>query len=738
MPMPRGRSWSTLLQRPPTERRPSHSVHPVTQGDTFPRQWARTRRGTLGDARDLTITPDGSTVYFLRARSTSDPVHLLWAVDTATGDERLVVDPAQLSTSGTESAAERARRERLRESADGIAAYHCNRDVTRAVTALAGTAVLIDLDTGRCTTVDLGAAVFDPRLSPDGHRLAVVRDGRLVVVEVPDPATMDTDSAPVITADIGEATPDVAWGMAEFIAAEEMERHRGFWWAPDAENLLVCRVDESTVPVWHISDPAAPWEAPRAVRYPAAGTANAAVTLYVCAANGSSMIPVPWDRTMWEYLARAGWDRWGPWCALQSRDQRTLATFRIDQRTGALTEIHRDHDDHWVELVPGAPVPIGPDAVVTCVDRDGYRRLDIDAHVVTDTTLQVRSVVSADDAGVLFTANPVEDPTVMHLWSWTPQQRLTPVYIGDGVVHAAGDHRRPLWRASTLDNDRPDWHLISSTTITSAAEDILVNPSVHLTRSANGHDVALVLPSEYTGNPLPVLLDPYGGPHARRVVRSRRMFAPSQWFADRGYAVVVCDGRGTPGYGSEGERAVALDLASGVLDDQIAGLDAAVSLADRLGATLDTSRVGIRGWSFGGYLAALAVLRRPDVVHAAIAGAPVTDWRWYDTHYTERYLGHPDDEPAAYSSTSLIDGLAALERPLLLIHGLADDNVVAAHTLRLSSALLAAGAPHEVLPLVGVTHMTPQEVVAENLLLHQAEFLDRHLSPTAGTGMSTV
>lgn len=142
---------------------------------------------------------------------------------------------------------------------------------------------------------------------------------------------------------------------------------------------------------------------------------------------------------------------------------------------------------------------------------------------------------------------------------------------------------------------------------------------------------------------------------------------------------------------------------------------------------LDLEKVAIRGWSYGGYLAALAVLRRPDVFHAAVSGAPVTDWRLYDTHYTERYLGHPDQRPEVYDANSLTADAAKLERPLMLVHGLADDNVVAAHTLRLSSALLAAGRPHTVLPLSGVTHMTPQEQVAENLLLLQVSFLKEQL-----------
>ncbi|MEO7372187.1 MAG: S9 family peptidase, partial [Ilumatobacteraceae bacterium] len=199
-----------------------------------------------------------------------------------------------------------------------------------------------------------------------------------------------------------------------------------------------------------------------------------------------------------------------------------------------------------------------------------------------------------------------------------------------------------------------------------------------------------------------------------------------QWFADQGFAVVVVDGRGTPGRGSEWERAIHLDLATAILDDQVDALHAAAGEHP-----LDLGRVAIRGWSFGGYLAALAVMRRPDVFHAAIAGAPVTDWRMYDTHYTERYLGDPTIDDTAYANSSLLPLASALTRPLLLIHGLADDNVVAAHTLQLSSALLAAGRPHEVLPLVGVTHMTPQEIVAENLLLHQLDFLRRFLTPTS-------
>jgi dipeptidyl-peptidase-4 len=265
-------------------------------------------------------------------------------------------------------------------------------------------------------------------------------------------------------------------------------------------------------------------------------------------------------------------------------------------------------------------------------------------------------------------------------------------------------------------------------TISSYAEDPGLSPRVTLTQGgAQKIPCAVLMPTDYDGdNPLPVLLDPYGGPHGPRVLAAHNAHLTSQWFADQGFAVVVADGRGTPGRSPAWEKAIHDDLTLS-LDDQVEALH---GLAERF--PLDLSRVAIRGWSYGGWLAGLAVLRRPDVFHAGIAGAPVADWRLYDTHYTERYLGDPAVSPATYAKSSLVtdEGLSApaeQHRPLMIVHGLADDNVVVAHTLRLSSALLAAGRPHEVLPLSGVTHMTPQEQVAENLLLLQVDFLKRSL-----------
>jgi len=361
---------------------------------------------------------------------------------------------------------------------------------------------------------------------------------------------------------------------------------------------------------------------------------------------------------------------------------------------------------------------------VMAADRDGVRRLMIDGEPVTPTDLQVRAVVAARGDSVVFLANHPDDATVCDVWQWSADGVIA-IGDGTGVVTAVVGGPTTILRAVTLDRGGAVTKVMGGPTLISHVEEPLIDPNVSIAHYGERRlATAVLLPHDHDGSPLPVLLDPYGGPHVQYVLAARNRFALSQWFADQGFAVVVVDGRGTPGRGSEWERAVHLDLATAVLDDQVDALHAAAE-----DHPLDLGHVAIRGWSFGGYLAALAVMRRPDVFHAAIAGAPVTDWRLYDTHYTERYLGDPSVDDTAYANSSLLPLASSLTRPLLLIHGLADDNVVAAHTLQLSSALLAAGKPHEVLPLVGVTHMTPQEVVAENMLLHQLDFLRRHVAP---------
>jgi dipeptidyl-peptidase-4 len=379
--------------------------------------------------------------------------------------------------------------------------------------------------------------------------------------------------------------------------------------------------------------------------------------------------------------------------------------------------------------VAGSPIVLDDSRLLWCGERNGVRAIILDGTTITPADLQVRSVIGHDDEYVTFTANDLSRPTALHVMKvHLTTHFLERITSGDGLHHGAAGSGAVVVKSSTLTEPKTSTTVITPTArhhLTNLAETSLVSPTVSMHRlGARGIATAVVMPRNPSSSTLPVLFDPYGGPHAQRVVESFQAFASAQWFADQGFVVVVADGRGTPARGSEWERAVHGDLATPVLDDQVAVLDALQDVCPQA----DLSRVGIKGWSFGGYLAALAVLDRPDRFHAAIAGAPVTDWRLYDTHYTERYLGHPTHDAANYTRTSLIERAHKLERPLLIIHGLADDNVLAAHSLQLSSALLAHGKAHEFLPLSGVTHMTPQEQVAENLLLHQLAFLKRSLA----------
>ncbi|GGW32347.1 peptidase [Streptomyces lucensis JCM 4490] len=711
----------------------------TTEADSFPRRYARTQRFTLGAPRAFTVAPDGSRVAFLRSGSGTDRANSLWVMDLPEGAERLAADPGTLLAGASEqlSQEERARRERSREGGAGIVGYATDAAVELASFALSGRLFTAELRAGTARELPVRGPVIDPRPAPDGRHVAYVARGALRVVG----AEGEGDRA------LAEPEAEgVTYGLAEFIAAEEMGRSRGFWWAPDGRRLLVARADDTPVRQWWIADPANPGREPNNVKYPAAGTPNADVRLFVFGLDGERT-EVAWDRSRYPYLARVHWsEACAPLLLVQARDQRSQLILALDPDTGATRMVHADEDAKWLELFPGVPCWSPSGQLVRIADEGGARVLAVGERPLTSAQLHIRAVldVGADDVLVSASAGAeAEAPEIgeVHVYrvnelgvervSQEPGVHSA-VRAGEVTVLVSAALDRPGSRVQVLRDGKP------AAAVRSYAEDPGMSPRVILTEGgARRIPCAVLMPRDYHGDtPLPVLLDPYGGPHGQRVTAAHNAHLTSQWFADQGFAVVVADGRGTPGRSPAWEKAVHHDFAA-TLDDQIEALE---DLARR--HPLDLSRVAVRGWSYGGYLAALAVLRRPDVFHAGIAGAPVTDWRLYDTHYTERYLGDPAQEPGTYARNSLVtdDGLAdpaEPHRPLMVIHGLADDNVVVAHALRLSSALLAAGRPHEVLPLSGVTHMTPQEQVAENLLLLQVDFLRRSLARPGTTLANT-
>jgi len=704
----------------------------ATDITAFPRQYARTRRFSLGIPRAFTVSPDGERVLFLRTRGGEDPVSCLWLL--AGGAERLLVDPAEVGPAEPGSAdrgpadgapeAERIRRARAREQAQGIVTYSADAAVRTVAFALGGRLWMAGTDGAAPRPVPTAGPAADPRLDPAGRRVAYVTDGALHVVELADGCDR------VLAAPEG---PDVMYGRAPFVVAGEM-RPRGHWWAPDGDRLLAARMDSSAVQRWWIADPANPQTPPREITYPAAGTANPDVSLHVLGVAGDRT-EVAWDRAAFEYLVAAGWDPRGPLLSVQSRDQRTVRILAADPATGATALLHEERDPAWVHLTPGAPLRTGSGALVRVSDLAGSRRLIVDGKPVTDDGVQVREVLGADGESVLFTAS--EEPTEEHVWSYHPRRGARRISTRPGVHTgcAAGgtlvlvSHTEAGAAITVSRPGRP------AAAIASCQAEPLVTPRITwLSAGRRGIRTVLLLPSWHTPGTqrLPVLMNPYSGPAKQLVTRARHgWFCEAQWFADCGFAVVIADGRGTPGRGPEWEKEVHGDTLSPVIEDQVDALHAAAGHC----ADLDLERVGIRGWSYGGTLAAAAVIRRPEVFHTAISGAAPSDQRLYNTHWRERFLGHPDDEPERYDRCSPVTEAASLRRPLLLVHGLADDNVVAAHTLRMSAALLAAGRPHRVLPLSGSAHSPADETTVTQLLLYQLDFLRETLPAGApGTG----
>ncbi len=717
---------------------------------SYPIRAAVTRRFSLGVPRSVIIVGEegGRSVLYLRSDAGDDPVTHLWRMDPHSGLSTRLLDARVLG--GTEvdlPPEERARRERVREQAGGVTAYTVDRAGTTVACALGGQLIVTDVASATARAIPLDVAVFDPRISPDARHVAFHHDDGVSVVGLDDPA-------PRMRRLVEEA--GVAWGRAEFIAAEEMSRLRGMWWSPCSTRLAVARVDEAEMKHIRLADLSRPERDPVEMAYPFAGTPNAQVTLAIVdvetGERQSLDLAAVAGAADCEYLARVNWDVEPLLIGVQPRDQRALHVLAVDD--DGPRSVRRIVGDPWVELSEGVPAWVdGLMSIEDVADADGTlrRALCRDGVPITPGGTEVRGLLAIDRAAsgatVLLSVS-YDDPTSVHVIT----VRLgpdgadvsEPMDAAPGLHHAlvafAGDGSPEVVvrRVSDLDHDGPRI-TVGSAQRNHAIESLAERPDVDvqvriLELGARRSRAALLLPAGGGEGPLPVVLDPYGGPHSQRVLQARAAYHGSQWLADHGFAVLIVDGRGTPGRGPAYEHAIHGDLSGPALTDQLLALDAAAEIEPRL----DLSRVGIRGWSYGGTLAALAALRRPDRIRCAVVGAPVTDWRLYDTHYTERYLGHPDVDPAAYLRSALVaeDGRTVGPDPeargaepaeLLIVHGLVDDNVLAAHSLRLTEALHAAGHPFTFLPLTDATHMASDPQVAAQLLEVQARFLKRCL-----------
>jgi dipeptidyl-peptidase-4 len=724
---------------------------PAPADSAFLDQYAATYHFTLGRPTAIQIPPAGDAVLFLRSGPRSF-VQDLYSFDPATGRERVLLTAAGLLGGGVErlSTEERARRERQRQAARGIASYQLSDDGKRILVPLAGRMFVVERGgagtrPGRVVELAAGAAgeAIDPQLSPDGTQVACVRGADLYV----------TDIASRRERRLTEGGGDtLTHGLAEFVAQEEMDRFSGYWWSPDGTSIACETADLSPVEILHIADPTHPEREPQHWRYPRAGTPNAIVRLDIVPVAGGRAIPVEWDHARYPYLATVRWEKNAPLTILvQNRRQTEEALLVADERTGHTRTLLIERDPAWLNLDPASPKWLADgSAFLWTTERDGAWQLELRARdgrrlrTLTPADLGLRKLVHVDEDGAGAWVQAGADPTRTELWRVPLDGHGDPerVSVERGLNGAVFGRGEALY---VHELERPDGDPIqtvmrgdgsSAGTLRSLAEP----PSLetHPLFLTVGHDAAdrmrrfsavVVTPRDFvTTHKWPVIVHVYGGPHTQMVMQSRNRYLLDQWIADHGFVVLSFDGRGTPARGRAWERSIRGDLIQIPLQDQVAALQA-------LGRTfpgLDLERVGIFGWSFGGYFSALAAMRRPDVFRAAVAGAPVCDWHDYDTHYTERYLDLPTLNPGGYAAGSALTWAPRLERPLLVIHGVADDNVYFMHSLKLCDALFHAGKPFEFVPLPGFTHMVPDPVVTARLYGRIVRFFERNLA-TGGT-----
>ncbi len=706
--------------------RPPSTMPRVSTIDTARiREFAETSGYLQGLPQAIGVTSDGAHVLFLRS-GPRDRVLALYAFDVASGKTRTLATSASLLEGGEEtvSAEEAARRERQRIRDRGIAGFLLSDDGKSALVTLSGRVFTIDIASGKSRDTKIEGAT-DARFSPDGKRIAYVKDHDLHV-----------DGKAVTTG----GTEDVTHGEAEFVAQEEMGRHEGYWWSPASDALLWAEADNREVEFHYIADPAHPERAPASFRYPRAGRANAKVRLAHTKIGGKTTW-IEWDRERFPYLAAVEWREGGaPLLIVQRRDQREEVLLEADVATGKTREILRETDDAWVNLYPEeTPRRMEDGSFLWISEAGGEKRLELrdrDGKRVRvlnpGNAWRLRKVVDANATRVIVSGS--NDPTQVHLFELAiagGEKRLTtaPGHHSIAVARRAPVEVRvhaPLGTPRRAEVFRDG---ASRGTLPADAATPAIVPKVELgtvTIEGRAHETALVHPRDFDpAKKYPVILYVYGGPSDGMVhaTSDHSSWHKLQWYADHGFVMAVAENRGIRNRGRAWERAILGDFGTVPMNDQVACLRA-------LGAKhpeMDLSRVGIMGWSYGGFMAALAATTRGDVFRAAVAGAPVTDWAGYDTHYTERYIGTPESNPAGYASGPL-QKAAGLAAPLLLIHGTADDNVYFEHSLKLADALWREGKEFELVPLAGFTHMAPRlPEAAPGIEARTLRFFQKHL-----------
>lgn len=705
-------------------------------------------------ARSVKFSPDGQLVSFLRSRQKDTTRYDLWAFDVNTGKASMIINSTLLEPNEIElSEEEKALRERKRITGTrGIVSYDW-ASANQILVPLGGDLYLVALEdrafssVRRLTTTQ--AFEYDARMSPNSRYVSFVRDGAVFAIDLA--SSQEKQLTP-------SAIPDkaISYGVAEFVAQEEMSRYTGYWWSQNDRYLAYTRVDESTVDVIPRNEIAADKTSVELQRYPRAGRPNAIVDLFVLDLETNQNWQVDWRQSDWgsptdQYLNRVDWD--GGYLIIQAmnRDQTILKHLISSNSSNWLTsELVSERHETWINLNDHVSIDDNLKTAIMTREDSGYRHIWVKKEnrswkQVTKGEWAIDKLLGHDfDRDIAYFLGRADTPLEQHLYSTSLSTGKITRITEEGKfwsVILSPDYKSFVGTSSNL-NQPPqvglyDMHgqLIVWIEENALNEDhayapfskIHSVPQIGTIKAEDGKEMyySLLLPPDFDKTKkYPVILEVYGGPGAQLVTHSWKKLL-DQFYVQSGYILFRLDNRGSASRGKAFEDVLYRSMGQVEVKDQLLGVKFLKKLP-----YVDSERIALQGWSYGGYITLMTILQAPKgTFAAAVSGAPVTDWSRYDTFYTERYMDTPQDNAEGYTTGSVFSWIDHMSTPLLLIHGMSDDNVLFDNSTRIMAELQEAGFEFEVMIYPGQRHGIRGEKLGTHLLKTRMNFLDRYLKP---------
>ena len=690
--------------------------------------------------RQVKLSPDGRYLTLLRNRAEEKERYDLWGFDRETGEWTMLVDSKRLGSGRELSEDEKMQRERQRVgNLTGIISYQWASDGKAVLVPLDGDLYLAGLDGEITRLTDTEETELNPMLSPEGSFISFVRDRQLWV------GAVGAAAAPVTP----KEADTIRWGEAEFVAQEEMARLTGFWWSPDERRIVVQRTDESPVGIVTRAAIGATGTKVFEQRYPAAGTDNAIVELYVIDPDGQNRVKIDLGAETDIYVARVDWapDGSAIYVQRQNRAQTVLDMLKVDPATGAsevwFTE-RAARENYWINL--GDDYRFLKDgSLIWWSERDGFGHLyhfkgGAWAQLTRGDWIVTRLAGVDEELGRLYFEGNADGVLERHVYAldlakpgeW---RRLTePGYVNASVMDKQAQsllvtRSSPVQPAQTYLADtagnRIAWVEENALDASHPYAPYLgshVAPEYGTIAAEDGTPLhwLMIKPEMEPGKQYPVFVMHYGGPGPQMVDRAWEGTL-AQAIVDKGYIWFVLDNRGSANRGVDFEQPLYRAMGGVEVRDQARGTEFLKSLP-----FVDPAKIAIYGWSYGGYMTLKRMQAEPGTYAAGISGAPVTKWELYDTHYTERYMGDPREVPEAYNKANAMEDATKMRDPLLLIHGMADDNVVFEHSSELIAKLQGNNVPFEMMLYPGYTHRVSGEKISPHLWNSIFSFLERH------------